>query len=67
MENPIAHLQIETNTGTIKFEITPNDQGYQVNQVLPTKLTLCTNSVSLAESLEIITNFLFTNEIEILN
>lgn len=66
MENPIAHLQIETNMGTIKFEITPNDQGYLVNLVLPEKLTLSTNSESLAESLEIITNFLFTNEIEIL-
>lgn len=67
MENPIAHLQIETNTGTFKFEITPNDQGYRVDLVLPEKLTLSTKSESLVESLEIITHFLFTNEIEILN
>ena len=67
MESPIAHLQIETNQGTFKFEITPSAQGYTINQVLPDKLTISSNSESFADSLEIITNYLFTNEIEILN
>lgn len=66
MNNPIAHIQIETNQGTFKFEIYPTNGSYEIRQVLPTKLDIALTE-SFDQALTEITNYFFYNEIEIIN